>query len=121
MKTMFVLFGFLLALVQCDKKPGLQNSEEKPEHKNYCDPTDECLANGGYCIENSKKGDCDGILFSKECKSAQCSCCIEVLKKEDECAEGEHTCPTNSKCQDKEIGYECACNAGFKKCGGECY
>ncbi|XP_064084092.1 adhesion G protein-coupled receptor E1-like [Macrobrachium nipponense] len=65
-----------------------------------------------------KKGDCDGLLFPNECITPLCSCCVKVTAvKLDECAAGNDTCPANSECQDKEIGYECACNVGFEQCG----
>ncbi|XP_064121624.1 fibropellin-3-like [Macrobrachium nipponense] len=123
MKTTLVLFGFFLALAQCQitelTKRGSDDSGDtqvsKVKVKPNCKPTDACTRNGGYCIENRKKGDCDGLLFPNECKTPLCSCCVKV--KLDECAAGNDNCPTNSECQDKEIGYECACNAGFEQCG----
>ncbi|XP_066948611.1 protein disulfide isomerase Creld2-like isoform X2 [Macrobrachium rosenbergii] len=86
-------------------------------HPNDCDPSDECHANGGYCIRNSQKGDCKGLLFSKECKSALCSCCIDAILKRNECTQMTGICPTNSVCQDKDEGYDCVCNTGFEQCG----
>ncbi|XP_064088202.1 fibrillin-1-like [Macrobrachium nipponense] len=103
------------------QKCGCDHSGEKSVHKTTtkdCKPTDACACNGGYCIENRKKGDCDGLLFPNECITPLCSCCVKApTVKLDECAAGNDTCPANSKCQDKEIGYECACNAGFEQCG----
>ncbi|XP_064088226.1 latent-transforming growth factor beta-binding protein 2-like [Macrobrachium nipponense] len=80
-----------------------------------CKPSAECLAYGGYCIRNSQKGNCHGLLFAKECNSALCSCCIEATLKKDECQEIPGVCPNGtSVCQDKDAGYECVCNAGFE-------
>ncbi|XP_064084089.1 uncharacterized protein LOC135199893 [Macrobrachium nipponense] len=114
MTTTLVLFGFLLALAQFQlaelTKRGRHHSGEKPVHKTTtkakstptpkpvhnkdCKPTDACTCNGGYCIENRKKGDCDGLLFPNECKTPLCSCCVKVTTvKLDECAAGNDTCP----------------------------
>ncbi|XP_064083268.1 latent-transforming growth factor beta-binding protein 1-like isoform X1 [Macrobrachium nipponense] len=105
--TACLVFATLLASAcVCQSQPGLPKA---------CKPSDECLAYGGYCISNSQKGDCDGLLFAKECKSALCSCCIEATLKRDECQEMPNICPSaTSVCQDKDVGYECVCNAGFK-------
>ncbi|XP_064105738.1 adhesion G protein-coupled receptor E2-like isoform X2 [Macrobrachium nipponense] len=106
-----------------EEKAGGGNSEAPPTPKpeptpgkiQDCKPTDACSGNGGYCIANTNKNDCDGLLFPNECRSAQCSCCVQV--KVNECAAGTDTCPANSECHDKEAGYECACNVGFEQCG----
>ncbi|XP_064090708.1 adhesion G protein-coupled receptor E1-like isoform X2 [Macrobrachium nipponense] len=123
MKTALVLFfGFFLALAQCHiselEKRGSDESRETHASKPKCKPTGACTRNGGYCIENRKKGNCTGLLFPNECTTPSCSCCVKVpTVKLDECAAGNDTCPANSTCHDKEIGYECACDAGFEQCG----
>ncbi|XP_064098154.1 fibrillin-2-like [Macrobrachium nipponense] len=91
-------------------------------HPLNCKPTTDCLANGGYCIRNNHKEDCDGLLFSRECRSPLCSCCVEATLNRDECQEMPGVCSNGtSVCQDKDVGYECVCNAGFETtvCGGE--
>ncbi|XP_064083216.1 latent-transforming growth factor beta-binding protein 1-like [Macrobrachium nipponense] len=112
--TMFLLFSlFFSSPFTRSEVTGKASSR----HPSECKPSADCIANGGYCINNSHKSDCKGLLFSKECISTQCSCCIDAPWLENECATGGDTCPANSACQDKDVGYECLCDPGFAQCG----
>ncbi|XP_064080715.1 neurogenic locus notch homolog protein 1-like [Macrobrachium nipponense] len=119
---LWLLFSF--ARSNNVEKPVNISWSQDPRHYHplRCKPTTNCLANGGYCIRNNHKEDCEGLLFSRECRSPLCSCCVEATLKRDECQDTPGICPNGiSVCQDKDVGYECTCNAGFETtvCGGE--
>ncbi|XP_066987464.1 low-density lipoprotein receptor-like [Macrobrachium rosenbergii] len=86
-------------------------------HRKGCRASAACRAYGGYCIASNQAAHCSGLLFPMECTSTHCSCCINATLRRNECTQTKGLCPANSVCQDRDVGYECVCNAGYQLCG----
>ncbi|XP_066923545.1 fibrillin-1-like isoform X5 [Clytia hemisphaerica] len=83
------------------------------------------LSAGEIAAVNDKKTPMDSLIiewnrYGRHTKSRSSTVRVFTFRGRNECADGSHQCHADATCKDKQNGYSCSCNLGFKGDGRQC-